>query len=51
MNTKVKVKEKRRAKVVAGKTTCKKQAAVMHIKKGHIQISENGVNLLCLSAF
>ncbi len=36
---------------IADKTTCKKQVAVMQIKKDRILISENGISLLCLSAF
>ncbi len=43
------VKERRKGTLVSGKTTCKKQAAIMHIKKGHIRFSENGVNFLYLS--
>ncbi|EPB4437508.1 hypothetical protein ACRN85_001196 [Enterobacter hormaechei] len=36
---------------ITEKTTCKKQVAVMQIKKDRIVFSENGVSFLSLSAF
>lgn len=51
MTSKKKINDSRKGHASADKTTCKKQVAVMQIKKGRIVFSENGVSFLSLSAF
>lgn len=51
MQQKMKGKKSSKDYAIADKTTCKKQVAVMQIKKDRIVFSENGVSFLSLSAF
>lgn len=51
MQRKMKGKKSSKDYAIADKTTCKKQVAVMKIKKDRILILENGISFLCLSAF
>lgn len=51
MKPKKKDNGSRKDYIISDNTTCKKQVVVMQIKKDRILISENGISLLCLSAF